>query len=74
MCIRDRFIATKLIELVNSANIHGNGEDTITASWGGDLMKTALKKFRSPEWRDQQNAASLKATAAEASKDGGCPR
>ena len=65
-------IATKLVELANSANVHGDGEDTMTASWGGDLMKTALKKFRSPEWRDQQNAASLKATAAEASKDGGC--
>ena len=36
-------------------------------------MKSALKKFQCPEWRDQQHAASLKATAAEASKGGGCP-
>ena len=70
-------IAIKLIELAKLADIRGKGEDIITASWGGDLMKTALNKCRSPEWRDQQNAASLKATkeatAAVESKDGRCP-
>ena len=45
------YIAGKLIELAKLANIEGEGEEVIAAEWGGSLMKAALEKFRSEEWR-----------------------
>ena len=65
-------IASKLIGLAKLADIYGEGEEIIAASWGGALMTKALEKFRSTEWRYQQLDASRKKTATEASKDGGC--
>ena len=61
-------IATKLLELAKWADIYGEAENIITASWGGDLMKTALQNFRSPRWRVEHGVESLKATAAEAAE------
>ena len=51
------FVATKLIELAKSADSQGNVDDTIEADWGGALMKKALEKFRSQDWRNKQNDA-----------------
>ncbi len=65
-------IATKLLELAKWADIHGEADNIITASWGGDLMKTALQKFRSPRWRVKHGVESRKATAAEAFEYGCC--
>ena len=36
-------IAIKLLELAKWADIYGEAENIITASWGGVLMKTALQ-------------------------------
>ena len=66
MCIRDR-----LIELAKLANIEGDGEEVIAAEWGGSLMKAALEKFRSEEWRSKQQEANKKVKAEAASRDGG---
>ena len=65
-------IATKLLELAKLADIYGEAENIITASWGGDLMKTALQKFRSPRLRVKHGVESRKATAAEAFEYGCC--
>ena len=64
-------IAIKLIVLAKLADIDGEGEEAIAAPWGGDLMAAALEKFRSEEWRSQQQEASNKVKAAAANKDGG---
>ena len=61
-------IATKLLELAKWAYIYGEAENIYTASWGGDLMKTALQNFRCPRWRVEHGVESLKATAAEAAE------
>ena len=60
------YIAGKLLELAKWADIHGEAENIITASWGGDLMAAALEKFRSGEWRSTQQKASDKLTVAGA--------
>ena len=72
--MREKFaesIAGKLIELAKLANIDGEGEEVIEMNWGGRLMTAALEKFRSEEWRSQQQEASNKVNAAAANKDGG---
>ena len=65
-------IAIKLLELAKWADIHGEAENIITASWGGVLMKTALDKFRSPRWRVKHGVESRKTTFAEAFEYGCC--
>ena len=50
-------IARKLIVLAELAEIEDNddeGREIINASWGGALMKKALEKFGSSEWRSQE--------------------
>ena len=64
-------IASKRLALVKSAGIDGEGENIVTASWGGALMTTALEKFRCPKWRAEQASASSKGTANRARQDGG---
>ena len=62
-------IATKLLELAKWADIYDEAENIITASWGGDLMKTALQNFRSPRWRVEHGVFSFPiATAAQAAE------
>ena len=64
-------IASKLLALVKSAGIYGEGEDIVTASWAGALMTAALKKYHSKEWRAAQVGAGSKQTANGARQDGG---
>ena len=64
-------IASKLLAFVKSAGIYGEGEDIVTASWGGALMTRALEKIRCSKWRDEQASASSKGTANGARQDGG---
>ena len=63
-------IAIKLIELADVADISDDGEEVISASWGGHLMSEALRKIRCKVWRAQQLEASTKQKAAKANKDG----
>ena len=65
-------VAIKLRELSKWADIYGEVDPIITASWGGVLMQTALQKFRSPRWRLKHGVESRKATAEEAFEYGCC--
>ena len=64
-------IAIKLIGLAELGDICGEGEETIDVSWGGALMRIALEKFRSPEWRSKQRVNALYQKAADAAKTDG---
>ena len=63
-------IASKLAVLEKLVDIDGEVEKAIVDS-GVALMKDGLRRFRSEEWRSQQQEASNKVQAAAANKYGG---